>query len=646
MRALSGARMPFFAAAAALPSAFVLLALATTWLAYGQGLDAPLLFDEGPNLAPLARLRGWTDAIVFVFGGEAGPLGRPLALATFLPEAWAWPTHPEVFRRTNVLIHLLNGLLLFRVALVLTSWSHPNATRSARAWSAALAAAFWLLSPLLVSSSLLIIQRMTILAATIQLLGLILYLHGRTLLPAARRRGFALMVGGLLLGTVLGAFAKENAVLLPIYALAIELFLSPPRLQRRDALWTKLVLWTPALAVIGALLLQLDGFAVTYAAREFTLAERLFTEARVLLQYLHLGLFPRASRLTPFRDDFPISHGLFSPPSTALAILAWAVLLALAVALRKRLPTLGFAASWFLGGHLLESTVVPLEIYFDHRNYLPLFGPIFFLATLPLYTGGRARKLVFAGLASLLALHAALTWQVTTLWGSPSVAARLWSLEHPRSVRATQFLSMQLSKEGDRMGAYSVLERAARRMPEETILHLQTLLTACVAIEDRETLAALYRRALRAARRGRHGYAIPDTVRKLFALADSRRCHDALDERSLSALIDTLLENQRIWRYKATAAALLNIKAERRLRKKDVREAVSLLTLSYETHPNAEVGTLVGVLLGTSGEPDAAAAWLRRVERDAPKLPFRAWVWRRKIAEARSILASVHAPQR
>ena len=46
----------------------------------------------------------------------------------------------------------------------------------------------------------------------------------------------------------------------------------------------------------------------------------------------------------------------------------------LAISLRKRNALVSLGLLWFLGGHLLESTVLSIELMFLHRNYLPSIG--------------------------------------------------------------------------------------------------------------------------------------------------------------------------------------------------------------------------------------------------------------------------------
>jgi hypothetical protein len=95
-----------------------LLALGT-W-AYRPGLSGDFLFDDfgtlpalgayGPVVNPTALSR-------YLTSGGGDPTGRPLALASFLIDANDWPADPHPFKYTNMLLHLLNGMLLGWVLL-------------------------------------------------------------------------------------------------------------------------------------------------------------------------------------------------------------------------------------------------------------------------------------------------------------------------------------------------------------------------------------------------------------------------------------------------------------------------------------------------------------------------------------------------
>ncbi|MCZ7654258.1 MAG: hypothetical protein M5R42_08160 [Rhodocyclaceae bacterium] len=111
-----------------------------------------------------------------------------------------------------------------------------------------------------------------------------------------------------------------------------------------------------------------------YALRDFSAVERMLTEGRVLWFYLGLILFPRLEALGLYHDDIAVSTGLIAPWTTLLALVGLFGLIWLAWRLRLRMPLTAFGLAWFLIGHGLESTFLPLEIAHEHRNYVPLFG--------------------------------------------------------------------------------------------------------------------------------------------------------------------------------------------------------------------------------------------------------------------------------
>ncbi|HZD51555.1 MAG TPA: hypothetical protein VE175_00780, partial [Woeseiaceae bacterium] len=90
-------------------------ALAMGWATYMPGMSGVFLLDDVPNLSGLAGVEGVASAVNFILSGEAGPLGRPLALATFVPQADAWEHSAVPFLSVNILIHLTNATLLWCV---------------------------------------------------------------------------------------------------------------------------------------------------------------------------------------------------------------------------------------------------------------------------------------------------------------------------------------------------------------------------------------------------------------------------------------------------------------------------------------------------------------------------------------------------
>lgn len=385
-------RDPFFSRHTA---ALALLGLCLlTALAYWPGLRGPWLFDDPANLDVVGQWRagliGWREAIL---SNHSGPGGRPLSMASFVLSAAIGGYTPFAFKLGNLLLHLANGVLVFAL---LRQFAHRDALLGTWSLTAPLAvAAMWMLHPLLVSTTLYAVQRMAMLSATFVLLALLAYLHGRQRVDAGQvRTGVFLMFVCMPLATLAAFFSKETGLLAPLMCGVLELGYCAPRGAARRPWPARIFLGLGVVlpCIAGAVLLALKPgrFIGGYANRSFTLPERSLTELRVLWDYVGSVLAPWGPRLSLFRDDYVLSTGLMTPLSTLVALLAWLAVITLAVALRRRVPAFSVGVGLFLVGHLLESTIFPLLIYFEHRNYLPALGVLWAAAGLLAWAGARA----------------------------------------------------------------------------------------------------------------------------------------------------------------------------------------------------------------------------------------------------------------
>ena len=136
---------------------------------------------------------------------------------------------------------------------------------------------------------------------------------------------------------------------------------------------------------------HLFSFLGGYQKRVFTLEQRLLTEPRVIWFYLSLLFYPIPSRLS-LVHDFAISQSLLEPVTTLISVLAIVALLLGATVYARRWPLIAFCVIFFFLNHLIESTILPLELVFEHRNYIPsmlLFLPLAILLVRVASTGSR-----------------------------------------------------------------------------------------------------------------------------------------------------------------------------------------------------------------------------------------------------------------
>ncbi|HNP35041.1 MAG TPA: hypothetical protein PKK10_04250 [Woeseiaceae bacterium] len=302
--------------------------LTLCWMIYSPALGGTFLFDDWHNLSGLSKISDFNSALQYVLSGTAGPSGRPLALATFAFQAAQWGGSASPFLQINILIHLLNGLLVYLFFLQL---AHTQRVSSVDAQLVAITAvAFWLFMPLLASSTLMVVQRMATLSACFMLVGLNCYLWFRTRIDLNPHTALFAMGLTIAFATSLAILAKENGALLPSLILVLEL-----TLLRRPAgidlgkwrSWQLAFLLLPTLAIATFLILQTPYSRAMVLQKDFTAWERLLTEAQILWQYLFHAAVAKPFEFGPFHDDYLISRSILEP-LTFLAIAAWVAVLA------------------------------------------------------------------------------------------------------------------------------------------------------------------------------------------------------------------------------------------------------------------------------------------------------------------------------
>lgn len=474
----------------------VMLLALTAWL-YWPGTSGPPLLDDVSSVLVIDNLQENPErAMDAVLGDNSGPLGRVLSMATFVAEKLWLGDSLTISKRVNLGLHLFNGVLVFLILRLLLG--HIGAPASAAL--AALLTVGWLLAPLQVSSVLYVVQRMAMLATTCMLLALLGWILWRQSLARGRPRHGSLIL--VLLAALAGPFAKENAVsvipvLLVLEALWFQCRDAAGRLMPRLhlAVWGSIALG--ALGLVSVALLRWEILAARFGNRPFTLEERLLTQSRILWDYIGQLWWPNVQRLGIYHDDIVISTSLTEPASTFWAALAWGlVVLAAALAAWRwvfgRWLLAGLA--WYLLGHAVESSVLPLELYFEHRNYFPAVG-------LWLLLGVLLGRLMMFGRPLVMPLLIYLGLYVGWLALQTSPLAQIWSSRplltlhhlngHPESPRANTDMAVLLADAGAYSEArrYSEAAFANSRGERPADMALRNLALGCmagVAVPDSE----------------------------------------------------------------------------------------------------------------------------------------------------------------
>lgn len=472
------------------------LLLAATFLIYQPGLYGDYIFDDLANVTTNTALeinelswRAIHDAAVSSFSGV---LKRPVSMLTFAFNASTTGFGaPLFFKLTGLFVHLATGVAVFWLSGQLlkrfrSSVSSPERSDSAD-WTRLLITGIWLLHPLNLSTVLYIVQRMTSLSALFAFLGVAIYCVGRQRLNSSRPHGWALIGAVFILFLPLSVLSKENGILLPVLLVVVEFTafdireLGP---KDRARLWMlgSITVVIPIFIALTAILLREPRLMGGYEVRDFDVSERLLTQGRVLWYYIFMVLLPKNSSLGLYHDDFVTSTGIFEPVTTFFAWAGLIGLLILAFSLKRRMPAITFGILWFFCGHLMESTVLPLEMVHEHRNYLPIFGLIFaacFFVMEGTRTNSYRRLTIFAVSAYMVFIGAA-TLLRAEQWGDSVSHAIHEAQNHPTSERAQLQLGrmfMLMIIDAPRIQYYV----AAKEALEKSILHSKISVTAHIA---------------------------------------------------------------------------------------------------------------------------------------------------------------------
>lgn len=378
--------------------------------------------------------------------GESGPLKRPIAMLSFAINHYF--TGDSVFwmKLTNLAIHLLSSCILLLILKKLFKRLKPYNTNEKIILSAPyLITIVWLLHPINVTAVSYVVQRMTSLSTFFMLLTIHSYVSIRENPPGK----LSVYASGLFLVLfwILGIFTKENAALTGLLLLLLEVFLYRFKTQSNIAkvqVWIILAI-TCLPILFGAIYVLYNWevyFVKKYMIRDFNPWERLLTESRVLIEYLSLIILPDVNNMGIFRDDFKVSRSLLEPLSTLFSILLLSGLIFTAWIYRKKYQLAAIGAFWFLACHLMESTVISLELSFLHRNYLAVVGVLLIATELLIILSKINSRLCGIIIITYLMIFTFSTRNLAWDWSNQIDHLTVDALQHPDSLRAVSQAGM------------------------------------------------------------------------------------------------------------------------------------------------------------------------------------------------------------
>jgi len=470
----TGARFP-------VSEPFALILMATlVFLCYANTFTSPFIFDDIINILenPHIRLKHLSPDSLKDAAFKSPSTRRPVANLSFAFNHYIDGYNVAGYHLFNLILHIATGILLYYTLkkglsfslnksapeeIGLTLWSHGLKPGEVAVLPYA-TACLWLVHPLQTQSVTYLVQRMNVLAALFFMLAVLLFLTAQTSSGTKKRVGFYL---GCAVCGLLAVASKENAATLPLFLLLYRWFFL------LDLKWQNirkeiLVVFLAAAVLLGLVFLfmgphPLERIQAGYSGRPFTMDQRVLTEFRVVVFYVSLFFFPHPGRLN-LDHHFPVSVTMIDPLTTLFSIAAIGGALVAAIVWAKRYRVVSFCILWYLGNLVIESSVISLEIIFEHRNYLPSMGLVLLVAWL-LYRkikSGRALAVLFGCIVVILSFW---TYQRNKVWQDDLSLWQDCAHKSPVKSRPVNQYGVALEKRGRLEEAADSFRQAIRSRP-------------------------------------------------------------------------------------------------------------------------------------------------------------------------------------
>jgi protein O-mannosyl-transferase len=388
-------------------------------------------------------------------------LSRPVSYLSLALNWYIGNQQVVGYHIVNITIHILTSGFLY--LFLLSLFKTPRLAGRYEGDEnniALLATVLWAVHPIQTQAITYIVQRMASLSAMFYIAGMFCYIQGRF---QAKKQPRLTFFSCSMICMLLALGSKENAITFPLAIGLIEIifFQNYSSTENRKTCIRIVIAATVATLVLALFLLfamlpdPLTALQTRSGQRSFSLAQRLMTEPRIVLNYLIQIFYPLLNRFS-IEHPITLSTSLIAPITTPLSLLSITGMLIFAFLRLHRFPALSLAILFYFLNQIVESSFIPLELVFEHRNYLPslfLFLPVATGAVLGLRYFQRENKRAMFFLCSsvmtlLLIVIGMTTYSRNGIWASEKT---LWEdalKKAPLSARPWSSLALYYSRTG------------------------------------------------------------------------------------------------------------------------------------------------------------------------------------------------------
>lgn len=395
---------------------------------------------------------------------------RPVSAFTFALNYRFHEFDLPAYHLVNIIIHILVSIVVYMLTmLLLRIYTIDGFEKYAYQQTVSMFVALFFLShPLQTQSVNYIVQRMTLLAGLFFIMGTYTYLKARLLSYSERKKRSVIYYLLTLLFFYLATFSKQNAIVLPLVLLVIEiLFIRNP-----DGKPAKTWIFFMVISFVLIGFIVLIGGYLPQETDSISREAYFATQLKVVFKYIQLLFIPVSLNLDPFIE---VSKTLLGWKEV-LMLLGHLSIIGFGIYFFKKNKLVTFGILWFYIGMLIESTIIPIrDVMFEHRTYLPSYGfhlifvVLIFKFFIKKNIGIRSISIV---LLSIVLVLSVMSFQRNKVWENDFT---LWYdvvQKPPVKARGYQYLSAEYVKMKDYEEAMQLLNKAVELEPGNAQIHL------------------------------------------------------------------------------------------------------------------------------------------------------------------------------
>ena len=386
---------------------------------YWPAMRGPFLLDDTyqPYMQPYytdAPLKAWLVGV------------RPLLMFSYWLNFKQSGDETFGYHLGNVLLHFLNGILIFLAVRKALSWIQVNRPR--QEILALFSAGLFLFHPLQTESVSYVASRSETLSVFFVLAAFIVFLYRKTASVGWGTTAIVLAIFGA------AVLTKEHTAVLPALLLITDYYWNPgfsfAGIRQNWKLYVPIV--AGGVAGVAYVFSVLSGsMSAGFAMKDLTWYQYFFTQCRAIWVYIRLFLLPFGQNAD---YDFPISHSILDEGAifgflglAAVSVAAWIY--------RRKYPLASYGWFTFLILIAPTSSFVPIrDPIAERRLYLPFIGLLFI--TVEFVRRWKTSRTTLIGVLGIVLLaEAALSYQRNELWGSATALWRDTARKSPHKVR-------------------------------------------------------------------------------------------------------------------------------------------------------------------------------------------------------------------